>query len=475
MDGRMDSFRRRNKMIAGTKLAVEDAERREESTPSEELSKSRPATARRSARSPFSARRAAAAPAPATTNLGPEASPQNATRLAELKAELTQAIEAQDYAKVAELAPQMDQLKATIKVAMEAAVVATDNGASAPPAAANDDCSSDLGGGMGSGSIGSGMPNQMGGGMGGVTGGNSAVAAEVPNHMPTDTSLEGDRRNPDWHRTERTTSLVGEPPTDASLEGEPPTEASLVGEPPTQASLEAEPPAAFVPGLAAAPATMPRTPPMAPSPATGGPSGRIDGGRPSEAGSVTGSRESSPSLKAQGKLPERNDAFVKKAPTVAEPPAAEAVSLAQTDPAWIEAKSREREVALKALSAWSVPTFELKTPNAADSARYAPLESVRALAEKKVVSAAIPTIEVYIEARRPHIKQGLQKWLFRARERLHCNTGRMRASLAEREGLASSRTRARSSTHDRSRAAALGMHQSPTSDRLIGTSSEWDA
>jgi hypothetical protein len=214
---------------------------------------------------------------------------------------------------------------------------------------------------------------------------------------------------------------------------------------------------------------------MAPSLATGGPSGRIDGGRPSEAGSVTGSRESSPSLKAQGKLPERNDAFVKKAPTVAEPPAAEAVSLAQTDPAWVDAKSREREVALKALSAWSVPTFELKTPNAADSARYAPLESVRALAEKKVVSAAIPTIEVYIEARRPHIKQGLQKWLFRARERLHCNTGRMRASLAEREGLASSRTRARSSTHDRSRAAALGMHQSPRSDRLIGTSSEWDA
>ena len=199
---------------------------------------------------------------------------------------------------------------------------------------------------------------------------------------------------------------------------------------------------------------------MAPSPATGGPSGRIDGGRPSEAGSVTGSRESSPSLKAQGKLPERNDAFVKKAPTVAEPPAAEAVSLAQTDPAWIEAKSREREVALKALSAWNVPTLELNFTNPADSARYAPLESVRALAEKKVVSAAIPTIEVYIEARRPHIKQGLQKWLFRARERLH-----LRASLAEREGLASSRTRARSSTHDRSRA----------SDRLIGTNSEWDA
>ena len=473
MDGRMDSFRRRNKLIAGTKLAVEDAERREESVPSEELSKSRPATARnpfsaRSARSPFSARRAAAAAAPATTNLGPAASPQNATRLAELKAELTQAIEAQDYAKVAELAPQMDQLKAAIKVAMEAAKVATDNGV-----AANDDCSSDLGGGMGSGSIGNGMPSQMGGGMGGITGGNSAVAAEVPNHMPTDTSLEGDRRTPEWHRTERTTSLEGEPPTDASLEGEPPADTSLVGEPPTDASLEGEPPAAFVPGLAAAPATMPRTPPIAPSPATGGPSERIDGGRPSEAGSVTGSRESSPSLKAQGKLPERNDAFVKKAPTVAEPPAAEAVSLAQTDLAWIEAKSREREVALKAPSAWNVPTFELKPSNAADSARYAPLESVRALAEKKVVSAAIPTIEVYIEARRPHIKQGLQKWLFRARERLHCNTGRMRASLAEREGFASSRTRARSSTHDRSR--ALGMRQSPRSDRLIGTNSEWDA
>jgi hypothetical protein len=141
---------------------------------------------------------------------------------------------------------------------------------------------------------------------------------------------------------------------------------------------------------------------------------------------------------------------VKKAPTVAEPPAAEAVSLAQTDPAWVDAKSREREVALKALSAWSVPTFELKTPNAAYSARYAPLESVRALSEKKVVSAAIPTIEVYMKARSPLFKQGLQNWLFRARERLHPNTGRGRVRKS------------------------VAMRQSTRSDSLIGTS-ELDA
>jgi hypothetical protein len=95
-------------------------------------------------------------------------------------AELTQAIEAQDYATAAELVSQM-------KAAVVA--VATDDGAAAPPAAANDDGSSDLG----SGSMGSGMPSQMGGGMGGIMGGISAVAAEVePNHMPADTSLDVD-------------------------------------------------------------------------------------------------------------------------------------------------------------------------------------------------------------------------------------------------------------------------------------------
>jgi hypothetical protein len=189
---------------------------------------------------------------------------------------------------------------------------------------------------------------------------------------------------------------------------------------------------------------------MAPSPATGGRSGRADGGRPSEAGSVTGSRESSPSLKAQGKLAERNDAFVKKAPTVAEPTAAEAVSLAQTDPAWVDAKSREREVALKALSAWNVPTLEINFTNPADSARYAPLASVRALADKKLVANAIPTIEVFMKARSPLFKQGLQNWLFRARERLHPNTGRGRVRKS------------------------VAMRQSTRSDSLIGTS-ELDA
>jgi len=58
----------------------------------------------------------------ASTNLDPAASPQNATRLAELKAELTQAIEAQDYATAAELASQMN-----------AAVVAPRNPAAAGP------------------------------------------------------------------------------------------------------------------------------------------------------------------------------------------------------------------------------------------------------------------------------------------------------------------------------------------------------
>eukprot|EP00900_Chrysochromulina_parva_P011409 jgi/Chrpa1/20269/Chrysochromulina_OHIO_Genome00027367-RA len=58
----------------------------------------------------------------ASTNLDPAASPQNATRLAELKAELTQAIEAQDYATAAELASQMN-----------AAVVAPRNPTAAGP------------------------------------------------------------------------------------------------------------------------------------------------------------------------------------------------------------------------------------------------------------------------------------------------------------------------------------------------------
>ena len=446
----MDSFRRRNKMIAGTKLAVEDAERREESVPSEELSKSRPATARnpfsaRSARSPFSARRAAVVPALAIANLDPAASPQNATRLAELQAELNQAIEARDYAKAAELVSQM-----------EAAVVVTDNGSAAPPAAANDDGSSDLG----SGCVGSGMPRQMGG----IMGGDSAVAAEVePNHMPADPSLDVDvSARPEVQRTPH--GVTAEPEAGEALsaalsaavpaliapaasldrrEGEQYADPSLEGEPPSS-------PPAVVPGLATAPAMTPRTSPMAPSPATGGRSGRADGGRPSEAGSVTGSRESSPSLKAQGKLAERNDAYVKKAPTVAEPRAAEAVSLAQTDPAWIEANAKRREVALKALSAWNVPALEFNFTNPADSARYAPQASVRALAEKKLVANAIPTIEVYMKARSPLFKQGLQNWLFRARERLHPNTGRGRVRKS------------------------VAMRQSTRSDSLIGTS-ELDA
>ena len=447
---RMDSFRRRNKMIAGTKLAVEDAERREESVPSEELSKSRPATARnpfsaRSARSPFSARRAAVVPALAIANLDPAASPQNATRLAELQAELNQAIEARDYAKAAELVSQM-----------EAAVVVTDNGSAAPPAAANDDGSSDLG----SGCVGSGMPRQMGG----IMGGDPAVAAEVePNHMPADPSLDVDvSARPEVQRTPH--GVTAEPEAGEALsaalsaavpaliapaasldrrEGEQYADPSLEGEPPSS-------PPAVVPGLATAPAMTPRTSPMAPSPATGGRSGRADGGRPSEAGSVTGSRESSPSLKAQGKLAERNDAYVKKAPTVAEPRAAEAVSLAQTDPAWIEANAKRREVALKALSAWNVPALEFNFTNPADSARYAPQASVRALAEKKLVANAIPTIEVYMKARSPLFKQGLQNWLFRARERMHPNTGRGRVRKS------------------------VAMRQSTRPDSLIGTS-ELDA
>ena len=442
----VDSSRRRNKMSPGTKMAVEDAEaeRREESTPSEELSKSRPATARnpfsaRSARSPFSARRPSVVPAPAT-NLDPAtaipaASPQNAMRLAEL----TQAIEAQDYATAAELVSQM-----------KAAVVASDDGAAAPPAAANDDGSSDLG----IGSMGSGMPSQMGGGMGGMMGGISAVAAEVePNHMPADTSLDVDA-GPEVPRTphgvtaapkagEALSAAVPAPRAPAASSDRP--ELAQDADP----SLEGEPSPAIVPGLAAAPATMPRTSPMAPSPATGGRSGRADGGRPSEAGS----RESSPSLKVQGKLPERNDAFVKKAPTVAEPAAAEAVSLKQTDPAWMEANAKTREVALRAMSGWlhvDVPTLELNFTNPADSARYAPLASVRALADKKLVANAIPTIEVYMKARSPLFKQGLQNWLFRARERLHPNTGRGRVRKS------------------------VAMRQSTRSDSLIGTS-ELDA
>jgi hypothetical protein len=387
-------------------------------------------------------------PAPAT-NLDPAtaipaASPQNAMRLAEL----TQAIEAQDYATAAELVSQM-----------KAAVVASDDGAAAPPAAANDDGSSDLG----IGSMGSGMPIQMGGGMGGMMGGISAVAAEVePNHMPADTSLDVDA-GPEVPRTPHGVTAApkaGEALSAAVSAAVPaPRAPAASSDRPELAqdadpSLEGEPSPAVVPGLAAAPATMPRTSPMAPSPATGGRSGRADGGRPSEAGSVAGSRESSPSLKAQGKLPERNDAFVKKAPTVAEPAAAEAVSLKQTDPAWMEANAKTREVALRAMSGWlhvDVPTLELiGLSNPADSARYAPLASVRALADKKLVANAIPTIEVYMKARSPLFKQGLQNWLFRARERLHPNTGRGRVRKS------------------------VAMRQSTRSDSLIGTS-ELDA
>ena len=56
---------------------------------------------------------------------------RNETRLAELQAELKEAVEAEDYAKAAELKPQIKELKATIVAATEATVVAsaTDDGA----------------------------------------------------------------------------------------------------------------------------------------------------------------------------------------------------------------------------------------------------------------------------------------------------------------------------------------------------------
>ena len=54
---------------------------------------------------------------------------RNETRLAELQAELKEAVEAEDYAKAAELKPQIKELKATIDAATEAVVGATDDGA----------------------------------------------------------------------------------------------------------------------------------------------------------------------------------------------------------------------------------------------------------------------------------------------------------------------------------------------------------